>query len=68
MPIYTFCCPFCGDVVEKIKKMDEDRKHEKCESCGKYMEIQPSLCSFHLKGGGWYVTDYKSKPSGGKTE
>jgi putative FmdB family regulatory protein len=68
MPIYTFCCPLCEIIIEKTKKMNEDRKHEKCPVCKHYMEIQLTSCSFHLKGEGWYVTDYKNKSTDKKKD
>jgi predicted nucleic acid-binding Zn ribbon protein len=47
--------------MEKISASNESRK---CPKCGGESKKIISLSSFHLKGGGWYVTDYKGKSNG----
>lgn len=40
----------------------------KCDTCKCRMKRLISQSSFHLKGTGWYVTDYASKASKGVSE
>ncbi len=63
MPIYEYECEKCGKVVEQWQKIS-DPPLERCESCGGSMHKLISHSSFHLKGSGWYVTDYARKGSG----
>lgn len=68
MPIYEYRCENCGDFREVIQKMS-DAPLRLCKSCGKEaLEKVLSKTSFVLKGSGWYVTDYKSRPSEAKSE
>ena len=63
MPIYEYECTKCGHQTEAWQKFTEPPLEE-CEMChGKLRKII-SQSSFHLKGTGWYVTDYASKSSG----
>ncbi len=62
MPIYTFICDSCGKEEERWLKITDSRDEEKC-SCGEKMTLRISPCNFHLKGSGWYVSDYKNKPT-----
>jgi len=57
MPIYEYQCAACGQVVEKWQKFSE-APLTVCPQCGGSLEKLISACSFHLKGGGWYVSDY----------
>ena len=57
MPIYEYQCAACGGVVEKWQKISEDPLTT-CPVCGGGLSKLISSCSFHLKGSGWYVTDY----------
>lgn len=56
MPIYEYKCEKCGRVVEAFQKFSDDPLTA-CE-CGGCLHKMISLNSFHLKGSGWYVTDY----------
>jgi putative FmdB family regulatory protein len=60
MPIYEYTCAKCGKTIEVIQRFsDKDlRKHEKC---GGNLTKLISASSFHLKGTGWYKTDYAAK-------
>ncbi len=61
MPIYEYECDACGDDHEIIQKMGA-RTLRKCPSCGALkLRRKISRSAFHLKGAGWYVTDYASK-------
>ena len=66
MPIYEYECPKCGrfEVVQKFDdkplKCDPECKDKKCPK--KAQRIM-SAAAFHLKGTGWYKTDYATKPA-----
>jgi len=66
MPIYEYRCPKCGDFDHMQKITDKPLK--RCPTCGSgKVSKLISNPAFHLKGGGWYVTDYARKgESGGK--
>ena len=63
MPIYEYQCESCGNIVENWQKLT-DPPLEECEACGGRMTKLISQSSFHLKGSGWYVTDYTGRKSG----
>lgn len=68
MPIYEYQCAACGQVLEKWQKFSE-APLTVCPKCGGSLEKLISACAFHLKGSGWYVSDYAGKSSGtGKSE
>jgi putative FmdB family regulatory protein len=59
MPIYEYECKACGTQHEFIQKFSEAPKR-KCPECGKLrLRKLMSAAAFHLKGGGWYVTDFR---------
>ncbi|HSG32272.1 MAG TPA: FmdB family zinc ribbon protein [Thermodesulfobacteriota bacterium] len=60
MPIYEYECKKCGDIIEAIQGFNDAplRKHKEC---GGKLERMISLSSFHLKGSGWYDTEYGKK-------
>jgi putative FmdB family regulatory protein len=67
MPIYEYDCPVCGrfEVIQKV----EERPLRLCPTCaGKGSRHRVfravSAAAFHLKGSGWYKTDYAGKSSG----
>lgn len=64
MPIYEYRCAKCGefDIMQRIT----DKPLRKCPTCKGKVEKLVSNTSFHLKGSGWYLTDYAGK--GGKAE
>jgi len=63
MPIYEYQCAACGRVVEKWQKISE-APLSTCPDCGGGLSKLISSCAFHLKGSGWYVTDYSGSRSG----
>ena len=69
MPIYEYECTKCGHQTETLQKFSEPPLTE-CELCHGKLRKLISHSTFHLKGTGWYVTDYASKSGGnqGKTE
>ncbi len=63
MPIYEYICSKCGDEFEVIQGFS-DKPLKTCKKCKGRLRKKVSHSSFHLKGSGWYVTDYagSSKP------
>lgn len=59
MPIYEYKCRKCKGVTEQIQGFDDPGP--KCPSCGGKTDKVMSESAFHLKGGGWYKTDYAGK-------
>lgn len=57
MPIYEYECMQCGKIDEVIQKFS-DKPLKKCKHCSGQLHKLISHSSFHLKGTGWYVTDY----------
>ncbi len=69
MPLYEYECQACGHRFERIRKF-ADPPLETCPQCGGAIEKLVSSPAFHLKGSGWYATDYakKNTEGTGKTE
>jgi len=62
VPIYEYKCTDCGKRFENIQKITEEPLSS-CPFCSGKVQKLVSNCSFHLKGTGWYVTDYGKKES-----
>ncbi len=62
MPLYEYQCNKCSEVSEFLQKFSDPPKR-KCPHCGGKLNKIMSMNAFHLKGEGWYVTDYKGKNS-----
>ena len=61
MPIYEYECGACGERQEFIQKFSDPQKR-KCPACGALkLKRLISAAAFHLKGNGWYVTDFRDK-------
>lgn len=61
MPIYEYQCQACGHMLEAIQKFN-DASLTQCPACsGNDLKKQVSASTFHLKGEGWYVTDFRNK-------
>ena len=60
MPIYEYECTKCGTIEEAIQKFSDDPL-KSCKHCSGRLQKLVSHTSFHLKGTGWYVTDYAGK-------
>lgn len=58
MPIYEYQCSGCGKHFEIFQKIS-DKPLTECRECKGKLSKLISNCAFHLKGNGWYVTDYK---------
>ncbi len=65
MPIYEYVCNKCGLEFEVIQSFS-DKPLARCEKCGGRVRKLVSQSAFHLKGNGWYVTDYASRHPGSK--
>ena len=63
MPIYEYHCSKCGD-FETMQRMS-DKPLTTCPTCRRKVTKLISSTTFHLKGSGWYVTDYARKGEGG---
>ena len=67
MPIYEYECPECGRFETIQKFSDKPLAYcPKCKESGKKSAVKKavSASAFHLKGSGWYKTDYSSGASG----
>jgi putative FmdB family regulatory protein len=65
MPLYEYKCHSCGKTFEVIQKFSDEPLKTHAE-CGGDVERLISAPAFHLKGSGWYATDYGkggSKPA-----
>lgn len=60
MPIYEYECLQCGKTTEAMQKFS-DSPLSSCEHCSGELHKLISMSTFHLKGSGWYVTDYSGK-------
>jgi putative FmdB family regulatory protein len=69
MPVYEYQCQKCGEVEEVFQKIS-DLPRETCSHCEGTLKKIISQSTFHLKGSGWYVTDYggSKKPGTAGTE
>lgn len=60
MPIYEYRCASCGHELEALQKLSEAPLRE-CPACQKpALTKKVSAAGFHLKGSGWYVTDFRN--------
>ena len=66
MPIYEYECTKCGCLEEVYQKFS-DKPLTKCKQCSGKLHKLISQSSFHLKGTGWYVTDYANKSRSNST-
>ncbi len=57
MPIYEYQCEKCNRVTEMLQGIN-DPPIKKCSYCKGKVKRVISLSAFHLKGTGWYATDY----------
>ncbi|MDL2268503.1 zinc ribbon domain-containing protein [Desulfosarcina sp. OttesenSCG-928-A07] len=64
MPLYEYQCASCGKIEEAIQKFS-DAPLTTCKYCSGNLNKLISHSSFHLKGTGWYVTDYSNKSKTG---
>lgn len=64
MPVYEYSCAKCGTF--EVSQRITDKPLRRCPSCSAKVQKLISSTSFHLKGSGWYVTDYGGKDRAGK--
>jgi putative FmdB family regulatory protein len=69
MPIYEYKCQKCGEEFEVFQGISSPPV-KSCKFCKGAVRKMMSLSSFHLKGSGWYATDYggKKAPAAEKKE
>jgi putative FmdB family regulatory protein len=68
MPIYEYVCDQCGKKTEVIQSFKQ-APPKACPHCGGKLKKMHSAPAFHLKGSGWYKTDYAAKrEAGGEKE
>ncbi len=60
MPIYEYECTKCGRIEEAWQKFS-DKPLQTCRYCSGKLHKLISQSAFHLKGTGWYATDYANK-------
>lgn len=61
MPTYEYVCGVCNYELEIIQRIKEPRL-TKCPACNEdSLRRKLSAAAFHLKGTGWYETDFKTK-------
>jgi putative FmdB family regulatory protein len=63
MPIYEYLCRKCGEF--EVTQRITDSPLTRCPACRGKVTKLISNTSFHLKGSGWYVTDYGHKDGKG---
>jgi putative FmdB family regulatory protein len=61
MPIYEYECKSCHHRFDLMQKIT-DVPTKQCPKCFQEAAVRLiSAAGFHLKGTGWYATDYKNK-------
>jgi len=60
MPIYEYRCRKCNKEFEAVQSIS-DPELKSCKFCKGPVTKLISVFSFHLKGSGWYVTDYSGR-------
>lgn len=66
MPIYEYKCRKCSHEFEMIQRFS-DQPVKKCPVCSGHVDKLVSHSAFHLKGTGWYATDYGKKSGSAKS-
>jgi len=68
MPIYEYRCSQCGHELEALQKFSE-APLTACPACRSTALVkQMSAAGFHLKGSGWYATDFRGSKAGKPAE
>ena len=68
MPIYEYRCASCGFQNEYLQRVSDPLLTD-CPECGKpTFNKMLTAAGFHLKGSGWYATDFKNKGSQPKAD
>lgn len=66
MPIYEYECTQCGQITEAMQRFSDPPLTE-CPQCRGPLRKMISMSTFHLKGSGWYVTDYAGRKQNNNT-
>jgi len=66
MPIYEYECTQCGQITEAMQRFSDPPLTE-CPQCRGPLCKMISMSTFHLKGSGWYVTDYAGRKQNNNT-
>jgi len=66
MPLYEYQCDACAHRFEVIQKFS-DAPIAVCPKCAGTVHKLVSSPAFHLKGSGWYATDYAKKSDADKS-
>ncbi len=69
MPTYEYVCPKCQHAFEAFQSMS-DALLSQCPKCKKrgLKRLIGGGAGLIFKGTGFYITDYKNKPSPGQSE
>lgn len=68
MPTYEYQCLKCKKKFDKLQSMN-DKPLKNCIYCkGKVERLIGGGAGLIFKGTGFYITDYKNKPTSGKSE
>ena len=68
MPIYEYRCEACGHETDELQKLADSLLVD-CPKCGKPALVRlVSAAGFHLKGTGWYQTDFKTQKKGSNSD
>ena len=67
MPIYEYRCSSCGTQKEHLQKISAAPLTTCPECAQETYEKQLTAAGFHLKGSGWYATDFKGSSSAAPT-
>ena len=67
MPIYEYRCNACEHEFEMLQKIGEE-PIKTCPVCGGEVRKLISHSAFHLKGTGWYATDFSGKKASKSSE
>ncbi|EKD41270.1 MAG: regulatory protein, FmdB family [uncultured bacterium] len=67
MPLYEYKCESCEETFEIMQKISE-APLKKCPKCSGKLTKLISSPAFHLKGTGWYKTDYAAPNSQASTK
>jgi putative FmdB family regulatory protein len=63
MPIYEYHCDACGQHLEALQGLNDPLLTD-CPNCNAAaLRKLVSATAFHLKGTGWYATDFRDKPT-----
>jgi putative FmdB family regulatory protein len=64
MPIYEYHCDACEHHLEALQGLNDPLLTD-CPNCNAAaLRKLVSATAFHLKGTGWYATDFRDKPTG----